>query len=517
MKRIYNTKFLKKKKIVQSAMTIISVIILMGIAGCGKAKESSNELSFDSTIDVPREDFKEVRPEGNRANIMNPLNGGSDVQAEELRKKIVESKDEVTVKGKKYYISADGDDLNDGLSPETAFRTLDVLTWLPISEGDAILLERGSIFRITEPIVAISGVTYGAYGEGEKPCIYGSPNNYADSSLWTPSRKKNVWKLDFGYEDAGNIVFNHGESVGIKKIVGLNQLENTGDFYHNDIDGVIYMYCAEGNPGNQYKDIEISPRVKLFNLTGGVSGITVDNWCFKYSGAFAISGTKSNNHIKITNCEIGYIGGSRLNVSSRYGNGIQFWNGTQDTEVRNCWIYQTFDTAVTFQGTSENEYKNITFSDNLLEYNDMDIELWDHGEEFKVQNLVIENNIMRFNSQGWGTRTEDRGKGGGASCFKFDFANCVSLSGSFKNNIFDCPRYIAVYYNQSPNGTFDVDISQNTIYATQDRGNRGLMRCGMVIENKIPEEIKVENQLQLQEAFKKFDSNPGEVLWVENP
>ena len=41
-----------------------------------------------------------------------------------------------------------------------------------IKAGDAVLLKRGDIFR-GNLVSAKSGVSYGAYGEGDKPCIYG--------------------------------------------------------------------------------------------------------------------------------------------------------------------------------------------------------------------------------------------------------------------------------------------------------------------------------------------------------
>ena len=514
MMNVCRDKNSKKGWTTRCVATFLCAVSLLGLAGCGNAKEVSNELSYEMEIEVPRADASEKRPEGNRANIMNPMSGGAEAAAEKLRESILEAGDAVSVTGKTYYISTGGDDLNDGLSPETAFGSLDVLRWLKLSEGDAVLLERDSVFRITEPIAAVSGVTYGAYGSGDKPCIYGSPKNYAEGSLWTPSRMQNVWKLDFGYGDAGNIVFNHGEYVGIKKMVGLNQLKETGDFYHNVTDGIVYLYCADGNPGNCYEDIEISPHSILVYLNVAVSDVTIDNWCMKYSGGFAVSGAQANRGITITNCEIGYIGGSKLNLNTRYGNAIQFWNGTQNTVVNNCWIYQVFDTAITFQGTSHSAYENISFCSNLLEYNDMDIEIWDEGKNFAVSNLVIEDNIMRFNSHGWGTRNIDSGNRGGAASFKFKFGNCVSCSAILKNNIFDCPNYNAVYCILPSAGALDINVSGNAVYANSNRASDDMVRYGAFVDNKIPDAIKATNQSELEAAFHRFDASATEIQWL---
>lgn len=46
-----------------------------------------------------------------------------DGKAEEMKEKILRSKDEITYTGTAYYVSEKGDDRADGLTPETAWRT----------------------------------------------------------------------------------------------------------------------------------------------------------------------------------------------------------------------------------------------------------------------------------------------------------------------------------------------------------------------------------------------------------
>ena len=48
-----------------------------------------------------------------------------EMKSRELREKIRNAKPVLDIKGTTYYVSADGDDNNDGLSPETAWKTLD--------------------------------------------------------------------------------------------------------------------------------------------------------------------------------------------------------------------------------------------------------------------------------------------------------------------------------------------------------------------------------------------------------
>jgi len=74
--------------------------------------------------------------------------------------------------------SSEGADDNTGLSASAPWKTLDKVNTAPLDAGDAILFKRGDMWSGTVTVSA-SGtagnpITYGAYGVGEKPRIYGS-------------------------------------------------------------------------------------------------------------------------------------------------------------------------------------------------------------------------------------------------------------------------------------------------------------------------------------------------------
>ena len=87
------------------------------------------------------------------------------------KREILNAKDLLTVKGTAYYVSNDGDDNNDGKSPVSAWKSLAKVTETELCEGDGVFFRRGDLFRGF--INAQAGVTYAAYGEGEKPKLYG--------------------------------------------------------------------------------------------------------------------------------------------------------------------------------------------------------------------------------------------------------------------------------------------------------------------------------------------------------
>ena len=108
-------------------------------------------------------------------------------QQEELYAKrkaeILNTKDELVIKGTTYYVSNAGDDNADGKSPETAWKTIDRVNKQWLLPGDGVLFNRGDIWR-GKAVQTMPGVSYGAYGEGDKPKFYGWIEDMADASLW---------------------------------------------------------------------------------------------------------------------------------------------------------------------------------------------------------------------------------------------------------------------------------------------------------------------------------------------
>src|SRR5882762_10920010 len=96
-----------------------------------------------------------------------------------------------------YYLSSKGNDLQNGTSALTPWRSLKKLSeaMLLLQPGDSILFERGSIF-VGELKMSVSGksgmeIYVGAYGSGLKPIIRGSE----EVNNWTLFRD-NIWVAD---------------------------------------------------------------------------------------------------------------------------------------------------------------------------------------------------------------------------------------------------------------------------------------------------------------------------------
>ena len=478
------------------------------------ADRLAGTLTGETTVKKQRSDANEIRPAGNCASLLNPLKGYADDKAEKMRNGILatgNTEQYYKITGKKYYVSADGDNANSGLSPTEAIRSVDMVASLSLEEGDAVLFERSSVFRLTQTISPISGVIYGSYGSGDKPAIYASPKNYAEDNIWQPSLKKNVWKAEFSYKQAGSMVFDHGKEVGFLKIAGVDQLTSNTDFYHNADEGIIYLYCDKGNPSKVYKDIEICSEMRIFALANDVSNVTIDNLCLKYSGDCAVAGLEKNSDITVTNCEIGYIGGIEFGTV-RYGNAITLWNGCGKFNVSNNWIYQSFDTAVSPQGSAGYEYTSITFTDNLLEYNNVDFEWYDHSASAKWRYIRCDGNLMRFTSLGWGTRPNDASYRGIEGCLRGATANFDFSGFSFKNNIMDCPGREVINWSMSSEQLAAFDMSGNTLYLNKTyrkifNSNPAIMRNLNNAENTAKYFNKDVNSQTLEEIWRLWDKD----------
>lgn len=481
--------------------------------------DTDGELSGSITASRLRDDINDVVKESSYNNYMKGK-GGAENEADALRQKILSLPDANFSSGTKYYFSPGGNDNNNGLSPKQPFRTLNVLQNLELKPGDILLLERGSVFRIDSTVRLTDGVSMGAYGSGSKPEIRGSVQNYAGKNLWKPTEYKNIWSIDYSRADAGVIVFNNGETVGRKRFY-LQQLEKNCDFVH--MNGVLYLYCTS-NPNN-YKSIEIGSNMTLIAVATGSKNVSISNLCLKYTGGHAIQTAGSVKNISVTGCEIGWIGGSLqgVDLTQLYGNAIEFWDASEDIVAKNNWIYQVYDAGITFQGSGP--FRNIKFSENLIEYTTMSFEYWSTKHDRDITGISIDNNIVRFSGYGWGAVRIDNGRTAHINVghTPTDYKN---LEVTIKNNIFDC-SYQTIF--RVPWITYKPDsqrytITRNTYYQRSRTGvnnlgfgNEELDKIAFVygVPGSATSPSYAENQQQLEAAVRAVDTAPAKICWID--
>ncbi len=250
-----------------------------------------------------------------------------------------------TYTGTAYYVSNDGDDNNDGLTPETAWQSVGKLLQelnqredCAMKPGDAIFLRRGDIFRLPWCLsVSLDNVTISAYGEGEKPILTASSENGSGEEKWElvyeDGTGKKIWKFYRDMRDTSMVVLNNGEAItrrviefytedgyisctdsndwsmhmdtsnpetGVTLLGKLLPLQDamTEDLnlisrpVRSDPDsnygesgvGPLYLRCDKGNPGQIYSSIEFAEMDITSIIWLGASDVVFDNLSFRCNG-----------------------------------------------------------------------------------------------------------------------------------------------------------------------------------------------------------------------------------------
>ena len=379
-----------------------------------------------------------------------------------MKQRIRAARDEIEVPGANYYVAADGDDANDGQSPARPWKTTARVSSARLCPGDAVRFRRGDVFR--GPIICRPGVTYAAWGEGPKPAVHGWERGLSDPALWAcVDAARHIYRLRDALPDCGTLVFDGGVRHSRKLIPSFvggrfvcrdepDRPFVMADEMREDLDlfcdcrsvmtnipshgqtwpvphmcaenrGALYLRCDEGNPGEVFESIEALPGRHTL-LVGSADHVHIDNLCLKYCGAHAISaGGPCVRDLRVTNCEIGWVGGTiqhylgtdpnypegtRGSVT-RFGNGIEIYGGCDGYLCANNYIYQVYDAGITHQYTvSEGEtcaMRNIRYTGNLIENCSYSIEYFlscTAGSDSLMENVEIDHSLMRFSGYGWG-------------------------------------------------------------------------------------------------------------------
>ena len=355
-------------------------------------------------------------------------------KARRLKKAILRAKSDYTINGAVYYVSSDGDDANPGTDIEHPFKSLDKVNSLNLHSGDVVLFKRGDMWRGC--IHTKAGVTYSAYGKGDKPILNGSPFNAAVSGTWVETSVRHVYAYSEPIDlDVAVLVFNDGEETAFKvmkrlsddrsttlhidldeKFTSFADLRRDLDFWHEPDNGVVYLCSHHGNPSERFKSIEMPVRRHGFYATDDV---TIDNFCIKYVGSHGI-GSGTTRSLVVRNCEFGWIGGSIQfygdRQPTRYGNGIEIYGGCGRYVIDHCYVYQCYDAGITHQisavGNEEVLMQNITYSNNLIEDCVYAIEYFvgsaENGANRRMQNVLFTDNILRRAGYGFGNQRPDK-------------------------------------------------------------------------------------------------------------
>ena len=395
-----------------------------------------------------------------------------------------------TYTGTAYYVSNSGDDTNDGLSPDTAWASMEKVTEAKLEFGDAVFFERGG--RWYGRLQMQDGVTYSAYGEGAKPVWSGSPLDAGKSSNWeyytsTVDGGK-IWRYKEKQYSCGIILLDEhivarnmypfwdGDKYCIPD--GTRAFSIADDLYSDlmfcslvELDGIkspcrvwdqgrkgyIYLRCDRGNPGNVFSTIELGVGYDLITTANG-GGNTVDNICYR---CFTGGGLDCNCHDNIIyqNCEscwhgggVGYYqydNGHPITVTSAGG---MLLFGKHEIG-RNNYIHDCENKGIAVvingDGHASLERKNVLAENNVVERCGRSVymmtEFVPEGEKTVMEDIYFKNNYFINTGKGWRAHNEMwLGNGNGTSGSDCEAISLLSIHKTgevlFDGNLFYKPR-----------------------------------------------------------------------------
>ncbi len=378
-----------------------------------------------------------------------------------------------TYTGRAFYVSADGDDNNDGLTPETAWRTIGKVNkeagWDEngaVQAGDIVFFRRGDTFRLTAEnggtmMPSRDGITFSAYGEGEKPIITYSSENGSGAEKWELAYEDEsgikIWKYYRDMSDVSMIVCNDGEVItsrvyewwngndyvscyneegnflmdgDSKGVTLLDSLLNLKETLTEDMsivsrpergegfecyDGPVYLRCDAGNPGDLYDSMEFTEYNLMGNVWLSASNTVFDNISFRNGGRafFANGGTATSvQNTTVQNCEFAYGGGtvskydtsSGVNFLAVHGDGI--YTIVNNANYKNNYFHDMPSCAISYEYSFESTESPRGFwhvVDNVL-VNTFGLRLDSSPEALKdLSSVVIRGNQI------WNTGSTDLG------------------------------------------------------------------------------------------------------------
>jgi hypothetical protein len=203
--------------------------------------------------------------------------------------------------------------------------------------------------------------------------------------------------------DIGNILFDGGKSVGIKKW-RREDLKQPGDYWYDRSSWQVWLYALK-NPAEAHQSLELALRRHIVEESGA-SYVLFEGLALRYGAAHGFSGA-STHHIIIRNCDISWIGGAHQWTTPegrpvRFGNGIEFWGNAHDNLVENCRLWEIYDAALTNQGNEDSEQYNLTYRHNVIWNAEYSFEYWNRQEGAITRNIRFENNTCVNAGSGWG-------------------------------------------------------------------------------------------------------------------
>lgn len=276
-----------------------------------------------------------------------------------------------------YYVAANGNDANDGLTPETPLRTIAKLNTLSFVPGDRILFHSGDtfvgMFRPTGSGNENAPIMVGKYGGEARPVLQPDPNGVFDYALGAgtvATRKVNgaIWLENVEYWEIRDLELHDPSYDPNFYLVGDLEVYNAGLRVVNVDQGDLSHFVFDNLKIHGFRGPGINPG----KTSGGIQ--------FNVGTRAAVPVPSCFVDVSITNCEIYQCGRDGINSLTVWGYRRYQDNGT-------AWPY--FPSAEYNSAYSYYPGRNLYVADNILREIDGDgliVDSW--------SNAIVEHNTV---------------------------------------------------------------------------------------------------------------------------
>jgi hypothetical protein len=329
--------------------------------------------------------------------------------------------------GKTYYVDATGgDDDQDGLSPESAWKTLDKVNAATFQPGEYILFKQGEIWQGRLEVQSSGSpgnpITFGAYGKGDKPVLTGrgSVPGWDIASNWT-KYAENIWYIYYGpYKIARRVWLSGIEYTKAENLADVNAIYR---WYFDLGNSWLYVY-AESNPASYYSSIEESMAVEgVVIRIQKQEHITVRNLDVR-GGSNSIE-VIGSDYITIEDCDVGWGAYMGIWVSGNY------WEPDKKPSdygvIRRCKIDSGYRLSYYYEKAHSEDgihFRNNVnywrvYENEIRNWGHTGVSLWQEDEQTTVSHNKIYSNFITTSDIPYGRGFEVKGREGGAQYNEF--------------------------------------------------------------------------------------------------
>jgi len=330
--------------------------------------------------------------------------------------------------GKTYYVDdRNGDDANDGLTPQSAWKTLNKVNSVTFQPGEHVLFRRGGIWRGMLDISSSGSVgnpiTFGAYGEGSKPIFTGRGSIVGWDDPSNRARyDERIWRIYYGpYKIASRVWLSGLEYTKAQRLSDINE---TYRWYFDYSNSWLYIY-AESNPALYYSDVEES-----MALEGVVIRIQKKEYItirdLDVRGGRTAIEIIGSSHIIIEDYNIGFNSGHMgIWISGNY------WQPDKTPSnygvIRRCKIDSGYHLSYYYEKAQTEDgihmRNNVNYwkiHDNvIMDWGHSGIDLWQEDETTTVSFNKIYSNFITSKHVSYGRGFAIKGREGGAQYNEF--------------------------------------------------------------------------------------------------